>query len=160
MMDTPSDYIKHVIVKCKARYTLYHTNAGRWSKAHWITGVVNGLIAAGISLLSFIAQQQGWSNTAVGMIGGLILSISTSITTSLKTGQNQIANEKAGDAYRNLEEKILAEFSAGDDDHEELKNRCREKLEKLTIKYPEPNPQRCIPLEEELYVKMFPTEEV
>jgi hypothetical protein len=159
MMDTQSGYIKHVIVKCKARYILYHTNARRWSIAHWTSGVVSGLIAAGTSLMSFIAQQQGWDNT-VGMVGGLILTISTSIITSLKIGQNQNANEKAGDAYRNLEEKILAEFSADNVDYEELKNRCQEKLEKLTNQYPEPNPQKCIHLEEMWHEKMFPTEEV
>nr|QBK88154.1 MAG: hypothetical protein LCMAC202_05160 [Marseillevirus LCMAC202] len=95
--------------------------------------MINGFIAALISLLSFIAQQQGWSNTEAGMMGGLLLSISTSIITALKAGQNQIENEKAGDDYRNLEEKILVTLSsASDEEEEKLKIYCQEKLQKLT----------------------------
>jgi len=105
----------------------------KWSRLHWIIGMINGFIAALISLLSFIAQQQGWSNTEAGMMGGLLLSISTSIITALKAGQNQIENEKAGDDYRNLEEKILVTLSsASDEEEEKLKIYCQEKLQKLT----------------------------
>ncbi len=155
------DYIKHSIVKCRARSTLYHTDAIRWSRLHWITGLINGLVAATISLLSFVAQKQGWSNTEVGMIGGLVLSISTSIITSLKAGQNQIENEKAGDDYRNLEEKILASHSsASEEQQQDLQVYCQEKLQKLTNKYKEPAPNKCQPLEEKLYAQMYLVAEV
>ena len=159
-MDTPQEYIKHVIVKCQARYTIYHTNSGRWAKAHWTGGVVNGILSATVALLSFIAQQNGWSNTETGMIGGLVLTLSNIIMTSLKTGQHQVQNEKAGDAYRNLENKIRAEYSDDSVDYDLLKDRCQEKLEKLTNLYSEPDPQKCLALEEKLYVKMFPVEQV
>lgn len=154
-MDTPAEYIKHVIVKCRARYIIYHTTATQWSRAHWVTGIINGLIAATISIMSFVAENQGIDTRTVGMVGGLVLTISTSIITSLKTGQNQIENEKAGDEYRNLEEKILAEFSDTNVNYDELKDRCQQKLEKLTNQYQEPNPQKSLPLEEMLYAKIF-----
>nr|QBK87139.1 MAG: hypothetical protein LCMAC201_00410 [Marseillevirus LCMAC201] len=149
-----SDYVKHAIIKCKARGILYHNSAVRWSRVHWISGVTNGIIAASMSLLSFFAQHQGWSNTEVGMIGGLLLSISTSIITSLKAGQNQIENEQAGDDYRNLEEKILASLGSSEEE-EKLKVYCQEKLEKLTNKYREPQPSKCQLLEKQLSTEMY-----
>ena len=158
MMDTPNDYIKHAIVKCRARATLYHISANKWKRAHWLSGIFISTIAAGISIASFIAQHQDWSNTEVGMIGGLVLAVSNSVITSLKTGQNQTENEKAGDTYRNLEEKILAEYSSDDIDHEELKNRCQEKLQKLTNQFQEPDPQLCIPLEEKYFKQLIQDE--
>ena len=154
-MNTPEEYIKHVIVKCKARGRVYYTTAGLWAKAHWITGVINGVVAASISVISFIAKLEEWDNTIVGMMGGVLLAVSTSISTSLKTGQNQRENEQAGDDYLNLAEKLLAEYSSSNVDHDTLRDRCQEKLEKLTNQYSEPNPEKTAKLEKELYTKIF-----
>jgi len=157
MMNDSKEYTDHVLIKCRARATLYHSNARKWSRAHWITGIVNSLIGATISILSFLAQQQGWNNTVVGAIGGLVLSVSSSIITALKTGQNQTANEQAGDAYRNLEEKVFADFHTNPD---ELVDRYQQKLEKLTNRFPEPDPKKCIAIEEELYKQMAKVREI
>lgn len=148
-MNETHEYIKNTIISCKARRYIYYQYARRWSRLHWWSGIINGCIASGISLLSFMAQRQGFSNTEVGMVGGLVLGISNSISTSLKAGQNQSLNEKAGDEYRRLEEKIKSKYclTLTEQELKELKNYCIEKLDKLINKYNEPDPEYCEKLE-------------
>ena len=159
-------YIKEAIIKCRARSILYHSKANLWSKIHWSVGIVNSLISGSISLLSFIGERQGWNSNEVGMVGGLVLTVSTGVITSLKAAQRQEENEKAGDAYRNLQEAILSQYLKTkdlDDDQrvdgiKELGETCKVKLTEYTSIYKEPPPKKCIPLENRIRNKkeIFP----
>jgi len=152
-MDTCDYYIRHAIARCKARGLLYHTSAKKWSRIHWGAGLFNGIISAAISIMAFISQRQGWNNSDIGMIGGLVLTTSNAIITSLKAGQNQTKFEKAGDEYLNLEEEILSSYSStlGEEEKNALKEKCRSKLAQLTNKYREPDPQACVKLERQFF---------
>lgn len=155
-MDIENDYIKNVVVKCRARSTLYHTSSRKWGKVHWVFGITNGIVAATISLLSFIALRDDWESTEVGMIGGLMLTISSTVITSVKAGQKQVENEKAGDDYRNFEDKIRAGLGVANPDYDELVEKCQNKMTKLTNKYNEPSPKKCLQLEERFGAELFP----
>ena len=156
-MVQPDDYTKYAIIKCRSRGILYHKEANKWGRIHWWIGVVNSLVSSIISLFAFIAQRNDWSSTEVAMVGGLALSISNSVLTSLNAGKTQKENEEAGDAYRNLESKILSQLNNLQDEEQavDLREVFRDKLEKLSNKYTEPNPQKCIALEKTIGENMF-----
>lgn len=156
-MVVPDEYTKHVIIKCRSRGILYHKQAKRWRNIHLWTGAINAVISSIISVIAFIAQRNDWSSTEVAMIGGLFLGVSNSVVTSLNSGKKQKENEEAGDAYRNLEGRVLSQLDELQDEEAglQLKEYYRDKLEKLRNKYNEPEPEKCIALEKSIGSSMF-----
>ena len=98
------------------------------------------------------------------------MTVSTGVITSLKAAQRQGENEKAGDAYRNLQEDILSQYLILSDLKDEQKfekikelaETCKTKLNDYTSIYKEPPPKKCILLENKIREKreIFPSEEV
>jgi ABC-type transport system involved in cytochrome bd biosynthesis fused ATPase/permease subunit len=151
-----TEYIQQSKVRCRAHSILYHKKSRIWSWVHWCTGIFNSLVAIIVTILSFVSERQGWSNTETGIVGGLILTASTSLITALQAGQNQKQNEEAGDAYRNLEDKIATKFLTAQTDEQKrsLLNYCCKRLEKLTNKYNNPNPDKFRQLTDQLLRKL------
>lgn len=155
-MVSTEEYIKHVIVDCECRSILFYTQAGRWSKMHWILGISNSVLGGAMSLLSFVALLMHWGDTTTwGMAGGLLMSVTNGIFTSIKAGQNEINCEKAGDAYHNCKESLLASLSDTKVDMETLRGKAEAKMLKLSGKYPELSPMGIMNLQQTVRAKIF-----
>ena len=136
-----NQYIKHVIVECQIKSVLYYTQGNKWRRIHWFLGIANGILAATITVVSFLASSLKWADpTLCSTIGGIVLTVSSSITAPIKAGQNETINEKAGDAYQNFKESLLAEYTK-DADVTALKKKAEAKLEKLINKYVDLDPK-------------------
>lgn len=150
MTESSTTYTKLTLVSCEAKSRVYYQKARRWGWVHWGLGIFNGLVSSGLAVVSFLVNQKSIDSTVATGLTALILSITTTITTSIKAGHREQSNENAGDAYAILRQKILQRIEAcklGTDSWEELHGYCNTKMTDYIRRYPDPPIEECSKME-------------